>query len=159
MKEIETDRTSIEIESTRLIRFFRARWAAGLALISVVTLSLCRDVFHPMFLTTAVPFAVVAAVFCLLSRLSVGSLEYWIEGTTLRINQGIIVRKCKSIPLDRITDIQLVQYPLMRLFGIWNLHIQTAGSTHREPEGSILGPCDPEAVRDTIMAMRDQSVT
>jgi uncharacterized membrane protein YdbT with pleckstrin-like domain len=87
----------------------------------------------------------------------VSSLKYWIDGTTLRIDQGVVVRKFKSIPLDRVTDIQMTQGPLMRACGIWSLQVQTAGGAQQAPEGTIWGACDPESVRDTIMAIRDKA--
>jgi membrane protein YdbS with pleckstrin-like domain len=156
------ERTTFQIEASRLIRYFRIRWCFPVAIVfSLFVLSTLPaangDVFHPAVLTSFAILATVLVSTLVLAPLHVNSLEYWIEGTTLRINQGVVVRKFKSIPLDRVTDIELVQGPLMRACGIWSLRIQTAGSVQQSPEGTIWAACDPESVRDTIVTTRDQA--
>jgi putative membrane protein len=84
------------------------------------------------------------------------ALRYRLEGGTLRIDQGFIFLQRKSIPLDRVTDVVLVQGPLARHFGVWQMRIQTAGAGHQMPEGSMVGVVDPHAARDLIMRRRDE---
>ena len=86
-------------------------------------------------------------------------LRYWIDGTTLRVDQGLITLKRKSIPLDRITDVVLVQNIVMRAVGVWSLQIQTAGSAQQAPEAELLGLVEPEEVRDLIMQFRDEAAS
>lgn len=86
------------------------------------------------------------------------ALKVWLDQTTLRIDEGILTLKRKSIPLDRITDVMLVQGIGMRLCGIWSLQVQTAGSSEKVPEGTLHGIVDPEAIRDKIMEARDCAV-
>ena len=88
----------------------------------------------------------------------VNSTECWIERTTLRINQGVIRRRLKTIPLDRVTYVELIQGPLMRACGIWCMQIQTAGNTGRKAEGIVLGLASPHEFRDSLMDARDASV-
>jgi membrane protein YdbS with pleckstrin-like domain len=85
------------------------------------------------------------------------SLRYALEGTTLRVEEGFLFRKQKSIPLDRVTDLELVQGPLMRLFGLWKLCVQTAGSAQQRPEGVLHGLAEPHLIRDVIMKARDRA--
>lgn len=85
------------------------------------------------------------------------ALRYWLEGSTLRIDEGLLLRKRKSIPLDRITDVALVQGPFLGLCGIWALQIQTAGSAQQAPEGTLYGLVDAESTRDAIMHARDSA--
>ena len=58
----------------------------------------------------------------------------------------------KSIPLERITDIALMQGPLLRYFGIWVMNIQTAGSA--QCEATLYGVREPEKVRLLILSHR-----
>lgn len=90
-------------------------------------------------------------------RRQVEALRYRLDGATLRIDSGFIFLQRKSIPLDRVTDVVLVQGPLMRHFGVWQLRIQTAGTGQQLPEGAMLGVPDPEAARDLIMRRRDEA--
>jgi putative membrane protein len=67
--------------------------------------------------------------------------------------------KRKSIPLDRITDVVLVQGPFMRMARIWSLQIQTAGSNQQGPKGALQGIVDAKVVRDNIMNARDAAAS
>ena len=91
-----------------------------------------------------------------LTRRQAAELSYWLDGSTLRIDQGVFFLKRKSIPLDRITDVVVVQGPLMRWCGIWGLQVQTAGSGQGVPEATLFGLTEAEQVRDLIMAERDR---
>ena len=91
-----------------------------------------------------------------LPRKQATALRYWLDDSTLRIDQGVFFLKRKAIPLDRITDVALAQDPLLRRFGLWTLNIQTAGSGGRPiPEGVLVGLESPEQVRDELLKSRD----
>ena len=94
-----------------------------------------------------------------LSRKQAEALHYWIDGGALRVDQGVFFLKRKTIPLDRITDVMLAQGPLLKLFGIWELRVQTAGTGQSVPEATLYGVSDPEAVRDVIVMTRDEIVS
>lgn len=49
-----------------------------------------------------------------LSPMQAQALKYTLDDKTLRIDSGVYFLRRKAIPLDRITDITLVQGPLMR---------------------------------------------
>jgi len=91
-----------------------------------------------------------------LHRRQARALRYWLDGATLRINQGFIFLQRKAIPLDRVTDIVLSQGPLARHYGVWNMKIQTAGAGQQMPEGTLVGVIDAEAARDLILKRRDR---
>ena len=97
----------------------------------------------------------IAAIWWVKARAS--ALSYRLEGSTLRIDGGVFIRREKSIPLDRITDVEMVQGPLMRCFGLCVLNIQTAGSARQMPEGVLHGLVGPGQTRDAIMAARDRA--
>lgn len=84
------------------------------------------------------------------ARLQAERLSYRVDGDMLRADSGLIWFQRKSIPLRKITDVNLFQGPIARLFGVWSLRIQTAGSPY--PEAKIWGPTDPEAARDSLLA-------
>jgi len=88
-----------------------------------------------------------------------GELRYWLEGSTLRVAQGVYFLKRKAIPPDRVTDVMLVQGPLMRHCGIWSRNIQTAGMGGQSiAEAVLYGIEEPERVRDLPLASRDAAV-
>ena len=84
--------------------------------------------------------------------LRVDNLHYRLEGSLLRADGGVFFLFRSSIPLERITDIALVQGPLLRHFGIWAMRIQTAGSARCE--AVLYGVRNPEEVRELILSQR-----
>jgi len=94
-----------------------------------------------------------------LSKKQSQALAYWLDSNTLRVDQGVFFLKRKAIPLDRVTDVVLAQGPLMRLCGIWELRVQTAGTGQTTPEASLYGVTEPEKVRDELLAARDKAVS
>jgi len=94
-----------------------------------------------------------------LSRRQSAALHYRLDGTALRVDQGVFFLKRKTIPLDRVTDVVLAQGPLLKLCGIWELRVQTAGTGQSVPEATLYGVTDPEAVRDVLMTARDEAVS
>ena len=88
-----------------------------------------------------------------LARKQSEALDYRLEGSTLRADSGVFfLRRC-AIPVERITDVVLVQGPLMRHLGLWTIRVQTAGAPHAE--ATLYGVSDPEGTRDAIVAARD----
>jgi len=80
------------------------------------------------------------------------NLRYRLEGSTLRADGGVFFLFRKSIPLERITDVDLVQGPLLRYFNIWAMRIQTAGSA--QCEATLYGVRNPEEIRELILSRR-----
>jgi membrane protein YdbS with pleckstrin-like domain len=160
------NQTTFEIDASRLVRYFRLRYGIPvlffyfmLALtVWAVVQSPKVSLLHPIVLMLFALVAVATLLAIVGPPIQVRALRYWMDGTTLRIDQGNVVRQCKSIPLDRVTDIEMAQGPLMRACGVWTLKIQTAGSTDREPEGRLWATVNAESVRDAIVAHRDKAV-
>ena len=84
----------------------------------------------------------------------VHALRYRIEGSTLRVDSGLMFLYRRSIPLERIIDVALVQGPLLRHFGIWVLQIQTAG--YGTQGARLYGVRNPEEVRELILSQRQR---
>ena len=61
----------------------------------------------------------------------------------------------KTVPLDRITDLGLVQGPIMRLIGIEALSIETAGQASQDSLLQLTGIKDGRAFRDAVLKQRD----
>ena len=81
-------------------------------------------------------------------------LRYCLDDKALRVEQGLLFRSRKTIPLDKITDLELVQGPLLRYFGMWTIKIQTASTASQLPEATLLGLVNPDQVREEILAAK-----
>jgi len=80
------------------------------------------------------------------------SIVYHLNETEMTWKRGVWFRQTGIVPYNRITNVDIVQGPIMRIFGISNLRIQTAGySAQKLAEISINGIEEPEPLRELIM--------
>lgn len=77
---------------------------------------------------------------------------------TLDIKKGILNKTESTIPLEKITDLQLFQGPVMRFFGLHGFKVETAGQS--SPTGgslvNIVGIVDTKAFRRAVLEQRDR---
>jgi putative membrane protein len=52
---------------------------------------------------------------------------YWVDGRAVHLRSGLISPDETSVPLGRIQALDTTQGPVQRLFGVHELHVQTAG--------------------------------
>lgn len=74
---------------------------------------------------------------------------------TLKFRKGILVKQEKTVPLDRITDLGLVQGPIMRLLKLEALSVETAGQSSQGSLIQLTGIKDGRAFRDAVLKQRD----
>ena len=82
-------------------------------------------------------------------------MECVLTAKALKVKKGIMVRVEKTIPLEKITDMALVQGPVMRHFGIYKLTVETAGQSAPGALVALIGIVDAKAFRETVLAQRD----
>lgn len=158
-----------EIQNNQLFRFLRINYALSIgvlwftALALLVLIMMGEGAQTSTIWTVTSVFSVVAIIaFALLSWLArafTQSLSYEAKDGILYINEGFVIYRRKSIPLDRVTDFRLVQGLLMRAFGIWKIEVQTAGANAAGgAEGVMWAVQGPLATRDTLLQLRDTDV-
>lgn len=69
----------------------------------------------------------------------------------LIVRKGLLTRTENTIPLDKITDMALIQGPLMRLFGIHKLTVETAGQSGHGALINLVGVVDVQAFRERVL--------
>ena len=104
----------------------------------------------------------IAAVFFVVGKPLV---QKWIDRLgctlterTLELQSGIFNRVESTIPLEKITDLQMVQGPIMRAMGIKGFKVETAGQSSG-PTGylmSLKGIVDAEGFREAVLDQRDR---
>ena len=77
---------------------------------------------------------------------------------SLKVGRGFLVRVEKTVPLDKITDLGLVQGPIMRLLDIEALSVETAGQSSDGSLVTLVGIVKARAFRDAVLAQRDKVV-
>jgi len=110
----------------------------GIALIAVVAFgSIGRGL-------GGVPSLIVAAVVLLILLVVIGLMwaswwryEYGIVGTDLLIVEGLLIRKRRTIPIARVHGVDVRAGAFMRILGLVEVVVQTAGGGSGEPEAKI----------------------
>lgn len=77
---------------------------------------------------------------------------------TLRVSKGILTRVEKTVPLEKITDMGLVQGPIMRYLGLHALSVETAGQSSSGALLKLLGVVETRQFRDAVLRQRDHIV-
>jgi len=78
---------------------------------------------------------------------------------TLHVRRGVLNKVEKTIPLDKITDLAVIQGPIMRFCGVNAISIETAGGQSAGIGSAlvnIVGVRDAKAFRDAVLEQRDR---
>ncbi|MFV0596609.1 PH domain-containing protein [Shewanella sp.] len=74
----------------------------------------------------------------------------------LIVRRGILTRTENTVPLDKITDIALIQGPIMRLMGLHKLTVETAGQSGSGALISLVGIVDAPSFRAQILEQKER---
>ena len=74
---------------------------------------------------------------------------------TLKVKKGVWIKIEKTVPLDRITDMGIVQGPIMRYLDIEALSVETAGQSTMNSLVKLEGIKNGREFRDAVLAQRD----
>jgi putative membrane protein len=86
----------------------------------------------------AIIFAVLVAVTSIVGLLvQWWTLEYRVGGDQIRIDTGLLHRKSRAIPFERVQDVDIVQGPVQRLLGLAQVRFETGGSAGGKEEGVL----------------------
>lgn len=92
----------------------------------------------------------------LVSR-SFARLEAELTPRALIVRRGIFIRSEKTIPLDKVQDLGVVDGPLLRIFGLEKLRVETAGqSSPNAADADLTGIIDARGFRDQVLTRRDE---
>lgn len=86
-------------------------------------------------------------------------MECVLTNKALKVKKGILVRVEKTIPLEKITDMGMVQGPIMRGMGLHTLTVETAGQSGTGALVSLTGIVDAPSFREAVLNQRDISTS
>jgi membrane protein YdbS with pleckstrin-like domain len=130
-----------------------------LVLILVVLLGFCTWYIPLLFVgETAIaalfgiPLLIIVLVWAAWIPLYYRTIVYRLTDDEITWQRGVWFRHTGIVPYARITNVDIVQGPVMRRFGISSLKIQTAGySAQAQAELRLEGMSRPGEVRELIM--------
>ena len=74
---------------------------------------------------------------------------------SLNVRQGWLFKKQQNIPLDKITDMAVIEGPILSALGLCHLAIETAGGSGGGGSASLTGVVDALGFRDLVLRQRD----
>lgn len=93
--------------------------------------------------------------FLLMVWVYLGTTVYLVMPDRIEIRTGVLVKRSKSIPLDKITEVTWKQNLFQRFFGIGDIFIETAGD--KTLEGVFAGVEYPERVALRLLLVKKGS--
>ena len=80
------------------------------------------------------------------------TLRYELSLEDLRLEGGVFWKRRKVIPFHKITNLNTLQGPFERFFGLGHLNVQTAGhGASTSPEGKLIGLEDFDRIKEEVM--------
>lgn len=74
---------------------------------------------------------------------------------SLKVSHGMLVRTEKTVPLDKITDLALIEGPIMRYLDLQAVKVETAGASSPGALIKLVGIVDARGFRDRVLRQRD----
>lgn len=78
---------------------------------------------------------------------------------TVEVRKGLLNRVESTVPLEKITDVQYYQGPIMRMLDVEGFRVETAGQSSGSAGGflvNMIGIKDTRGFRQAILAQRDK---
>ena len=119
-----------------------------------------QPVFVLCLLIVTIPLAIIYYIIAnFFVQKHLDNMSCTLTDRTLDIKKGIFNKTESTIPLEKITDLQLFQGPIMRYFGIHGFKVETAGQS--SPTGgalvNLMGIVDTKDFRQAVLDQRDRT--
>jgi putative membrane protein len=102
------------------------------------------------WLLAVVAVAVLTLIGSVVSYLVTG---YHVVGRELRIYEGLISRRTRAIPVERLQSVELVRPVLARLFGLAELRLEVVGGSKTEAPLAFLTVDEARALRERLLSL------
>ncbi|PIE21978.1 MAG: hypothetical protein CSA62_14630 [Planctomycetota bacterium] len=99
-----------------------------------------------------VPLVIAAGLQIIIGSMRFASMRYGIHGSQLVIQEGILSRRVRTIPIRTIQNIFLKRNLLHRILGVCELRVETAGGGKAEARLSVVAEEDAQSLRRGILA-------
>ncbi len=113
----------------------------------IVLLLAAGDRYEIWYMALFVP-AVVSSLLRYVTR------RYALTERHIVVREGIFFRKTRNIPYARVQNIDTVQNPLHRLFGVVEVRLETAGGSEPEAVFRVLSIAKLDEIRDGVFGRR-----
>lgn len=87
------------------------------------------------------------------------TLRYRIKDSEFVVTEGVLFRRVRAVPIRRIQNMDLVQNPVHRIFGVAEVRVETASGTKPEATLRVLTRQQIDELRAAIFGEREPSST
>merc|ERR1719361_555487 len=154
--DTELENLGLDVDTEHMKIVFDNEKTVSYGMCSALVISLCTIVLWPF---------TIIFYFCIKHNCNkwAASRVAAVTGKQLVLQQGYYTCCCccwnqatKSVPLEKITDLQLQQGCIQRCFDIHEIQVQTASNTSESgPEMRLIGLTEPMLTRSKILKVRD----
>ena len=109
-----------------------------------------------LFIVTIPITLIVAVVYKIVLKRVIASWDCVLMTRSLNVKKGVFNKIEKTVPLEKITDLQMEQGPIMRMFSLHRISVETAGQSGPGSLISLIGIKDTEAFRKDVLEQRDR---
>ncbi|GGJ81381.1 membrane protein [Pilimelia anulata] len=102
------------------------------------------------WLVVVAALVALAGVWSVISWFSTG---YRLAGRELRIDEGVLWRRSRAIPLERLQSVEVRRPLLAQLAGLAELRLEVAGGAKTEAPLAYLGVAEAHTLRDRLLAI------
>jgi len=104
-----------------------------------------------------IPLALVlAVVYKLILDRVIDNWSCTLTTRALHVKKGVLNKTEKTVPLEKITDLQMLQGWIMRRFDLRTISVETAGQSGPGSLISLMGIRDTERFRRDVLDQRDR---
>jgi len=103
-------------------------WAIPFVIVLIVLVILALFVERVVFGICLAGWLIVMPLILLWIPAFYKSLEYVIDSDSVKAKAGVFWRKNVTIPYTKVTNLDVTQGPIERIFDIGTIHVQTAGA-------------------------------
>ncbi|ACJ30548.1 Membrane-flanked domain protein [Shewanella piezotolerans WP3] len=90
------------------------------------------------------------------TRRYIANMSIELTDKKLIVRKGVFTRTENSVPLDKITDMALIQGPLMRFFKLHKLTVETAGQSDSGALLNLTGIVNAAEFRSMVLAQKEK---
>ena len=109
-----------------------------------------------LFIVTIPIALILAIIFKLVLTRVIASWDCVLTTRSLNVKKGVFNKIEKTVPLEKITDLQMAQGPIMRMFDLHRISVETAGQSGPGSLISLIGIRNTEDFRREVLEQRDR---
>ncbi len=142
----------LEFRPTRILLVF---WIIGIVTaclpIGGIVTAVCIETQIPAAKAFAMGYLIPLVVFTTYAILYFHTIRYELDDRYVLRASGVLWKKRRSIPLGKITNIDVRQGPFERIFGYGKIWIFTPSTGAATPEEQLVGILGPHEMKQTIV--------